>query len=235
MKIIWRGESFVEIKGKKEELFDSTNEEKNIVTDPFKGAKLVSPKGKSDIILFSNSKFKKQWNENYSQASNKRIFKDSPFLISAPGEYEIGGIEIKGVFSLKGKEENQSSPSQISNIFVIKMQEMKIAFLNEFFKSALEGGKMNNIMGSSIMLVNINGKEGKLSKSAVDIINQVEPKIVIPIFGGSGISEHHFSSQKSQLLESLGKEEAIEDEAFKAKPEEMERREGTEVVSLKKV
>ncbi|MCB9803150.1 MBL fold metallo-hydrolase [Candidatus Nomurabacteria bacterium] len=114
-------------------------------------------KVKSDLALFSNPK---------EFMANK--ISEQSFVIDAPGEYEV-----KEVF-VYGRQVNGSV------IYLLTFEDVKIAFLGEFGHEALTDKDLELVEGADVLILPVGGGDLTNAKEAVKIINQVEPRIVIP-------------------------------------------------------
>ncbi len=100
MQILWKGQSCFQIiasKGKQEQI--------KIVIDPFDeslGLKLGLLE--ADILLMTH--------DHYDH-SNEKAVKGTPFVIGNPGEYDVQGVSIQGIFSyhdnVQGKERGSNT------------------------------------------------------------------------------------------------------------------------------
>jgi len=179
MEIVWHGLSFLEIKGKED------GWKRTIAINPFdKNINLKPLKIKADIVVSSSSLL---------DSLNKRIIKNiasdrrsdsktaivKPFLIDGPGEYEIKGIKIKGTsvpyIKSKGKKEHRNT------IFKIELEKIKICYLDNFNEGQIPSSVLESIMGIDILIISIGGNLTISGQEAAKIVNQVEPKIVIPM------------------------------------------------------
>lgn len=182
MEIIWHGLSFIEIKSKEKET-------KTIIAiNPINDS--VRPKTlriKSDIIIFSSPSIPS------IVSPQKRPIKDvildsknsssaqltTPFLIDGPGEYEIKGIKIKGIPIAYDKPEEEKIRE--NTIFKIEIEKIKMCHLGEISKAPLGTDILENILGVDILFVPIGGNTVLAPEEAMEIVTQVEPKLVIPI------------------------------------------------------
>jgi len=155
MQIYWYGQSFFKIEGKNVA----------ITTDPFtKDIGLRAPKSKTDITLISHD-------FDYLDKSN-----GEGFLINSPGEYEVKEVYIKGINS-KNKKEDQNI------IYLINIDDMKIAFLGGFGEKELSEKELDSFGDVDILILPIGNEDLVLDyKEAVHVINQIEPKIIIPMY-----------------------------------------------------
>lgn len=182
MKIIWHGQSLFEIIVPARQ-----GEETKIVIDPFDesyGLKL--PKLQADILLVSHE---------HKDHSNVSGVSGDYFLIEDPGEYEIKGVYVKGIpafhdFS-SGKERGKIT------MFKILAEEIKICHLSDLGQKELTEQQLDEIGEVDILLIPVGGNYTIAAKEASTIINQIEPKIVIPM---------HYQIPKLKLkLEELDK------------------------------
>jgi len=86
------------------------------------------------------------------------IGRPSPFIVPGPGEYEISEVFILG---RKWKK---------SLVYIIRSEEIQLAFLGDF-QGKLTDDQLEEINGVNILLV---------SPKATEVVDQIEPKIVIP-------------------------------------------------------
>lgn len=120
-------------------------------------------KVKSDLALFTNPQY----------LSTNKVSEQS-FVIDSPGEYEVKDVFVYGK-QLDG-----------SNIYLISFEDVKIAFLGEFGHQSLSTKDLELIEGADVLILPVGGGDLTTAKEAVKIINQVEPRIVIPsAFAGS--------------------------------------------------
>ena len=132
-----------------------------IITDPY-GLKIGSklPKIKADIVTISHE------NPDYDYSGSAT---NKPFVIRAPGEYEVQGISVFGI------------PSFHKNtIYLIEAERAKLCHLGGL-DNQLEEKILNKINSPDILFVPIGGSDTIGPKEAIKVIRQIEPKIVIPM------------------------------------------------------
>ena len=135
-----------------------------LVTDPFSsslGIKL--PQIIADVVLFSGKEA-----QGDSSLITKAVGRENPFLIKEPGEYEIGGSFVLGIQAGKN-----------NNIFVITVDGLRLAFLGGLTEN-LSDKQLEEIDGVDILFLPVGGKTLN-SKKAIDLIGQIDPKIIIPM------------------------------------------------------
>jgi len=138
-----------------ESCFKIQNSDKTILIDPEapRKAGLRGPNFKSDILLLSSKDDEKEIEK-----------KQASFLIAGPGEYEIKGVFIESIPA--GKEKKQTV------IYRIIFEDVSFGFLGAGV-DCLEDEQIEKIGVIDVLFVPV-------SEGAEEIINSIEPKIVIP-------------------------------------------------------
>ncbi len=162
MHIIWHGQNCFQIITQK-----IKDGQVNIVIDPFsKEIGLKPPSLSADILLIS-----------HNQHHNLKSIKGNPFLISGPGEYEVKRVFIQGIPS----KELSDKQSERNTIYTIESEEIRICYLGNLKQKELNKNQLEEIGEVDILIIPIGGTDTINSKQASEIINQIEPKIVIPM------------------------------------------------------
>lgn len=166
MKITWHGQSCFKL------LVKSNNGDKiTILIDPFdKDTGLTPPRGGADIVLITH---------DHHDHNNLKTVSGNPFVINGPGEYDIKGIYIKGIYSYH--DNNKGLDRGINTIYVIESEEMEICHLGDLGQKELVDTQLDKMGEVDILMVPIGGTYTIDSEEAVKIINQIEPTIVIPM------------------------------------------------------
>lgn len=139
-----------------------------ILTDPFDGETgLTPPRFKADIILKTFISIPIV-NQLINQSANQ--------LILGPGEYNIKNITITG-FSLS----KESSEKFLKTVYLLELEDVKLCFLGHL-SEAPEPAILEHLEEIDILFVPAGGPPFLNQKSAVKIIKQLQPKIVIPCF-----------------------------------------------------
>lgn len=146
---------------------------------------------------------------------------DKVFQITGPGEYEFKGIYIKGIMV-----------SSKNTIYVIDWEGMKLAHMGKFVEKELKSEIQEQIGTPDILFIPVGGPasakapagEGETidAEKAVKIINQIEPRIVIPM---------HYK-KPDEFLKEIG-EKVSPEEKLTIKKKDLPAAEDTKVVVLK--
>jgi len=161
MEIIWHGHSFFEIQSKKAK----------IAIDPFDEKIGILPKKvKADILLISH--------DHYDH-NNKKIILGDYFLIDGPGEYEVKGVFIEGIDSFHddkgGKERGKNT------IYKIEIEGFKICHFGDFGQKELSENQKEKLEDLDVLMIPVGGVYTISAKEAVKIVQELEPKLVIPM------------------------------------------------------
>ena len=164
MDIFWHGQSCFEIR-----IPSNQAEKKIIVIDPLsESAGLKLPSLVADILLVSH---------NGSSHNDIKTIKGEPFLIDGPGEYEIGGVFVRGIPSIY--DSSAGKESKKITIYNIETKGIKLCHLGDLSQKELDSKQLETIGEVDILMVPIGGGEIMDSKTAQKVVNQIEPKIII--------------------------------------------------------
>ena len=132
-----------------------------LATDPFsKDSGLVPPRFQADVVLSTQAS---------PFHANTETLTGSPFIITTPGEYEIKGISIEGV------------PVN-SAAYVFEWDGIRFCHLGALSKKSFTE-EIKEVIGTpDVLFVPVGGGESLDAEEAVDTINQIEPRIVIPMY-----------------------------------------------------
>jgi L-ascorbate metabolism protein UlaG (beta-lactamase superfamily) len=144
--------------------------EATVVIDPFeKKLGLTPPRFKANIALVSHN----HYDHNYTDP-----FRDA-FLINEPGEYEIQGFFIKGIKSFHDNKEGKERGSNI--IFKLEAEGIKLVHLGDLGQKELTSSQVEELGEVDVLLIPVGGKYTIGPDEAQHIINQIEPRIIIPM------------------------------------------------------
>lgn len=164
MIIQWIGQSCFKIQSK------NNGSEVTIVTDPYDektGPKM--PKIQADIVTISH---------DHHDHNNLDAIKGEPFIVNTPGEYETKEILIYGIPSQHDDKKGEGRGNNI--IYKIVSEELHIAHLGDL-GHILNDEQLEKIGNVDILMIPIGGNYTIDSKKAIEIISQIEPRIVIPM------------------------------------------------------
>lgn len=125
--------------------------------EPFlKESGLIPPRFEAQIVI------SKEPHPNYPE--------NLVFNIEGPGEYEFKGIYIKGIWV---------NPK--NTIYVIDLEGIKLTHMGKFNEKELNSEIQEQIGTPDILFIPVGGGDVIDEEKAIKIINQIEPRIVIPM------------------------------------------------------
>jgi len=102
-----------------------------------------------------------------------------PFVISAPGEYEISSVNIVGIGSFHDEHEGKEQGKNI--IYQAIVDEVNIVHLGDLGQKKLTQAQVEEISACDVLLIPVGGVYTINAKDAPDIIAQLEPRIIVPM------------------------------------------------------
>lgn len=155
MVLTWQGDSFFKIQTKDTLIFTNPTE---------KGLKRF----RFDILV--NSQFK-----------NYKDIKDKVFIVNSPGEYDIKNVFIKGILLENSSIGNYNKKEDLV-IYNIDVEDIRICHLFNLKRENLTNSELDLIGSVDILIIPVGDKTVLGAKSAYDLVNKIEPKIIIPIY-----------------------------------------------------
>lgn len=194
MIITWLGQSAFKLQDK------IGSDGVTVVTDPYgKECGLKMPNFEADIITVSH---------NHDDHNNVEALRGTPFIIDCAGEYDTKGILIEGIDSYHDEEEGKLRGGNI--IYRIEIDDISIVHLGDL-GHVLSNEQLEKLVGVDILLIPVGGKHTLDAKKAVEVISQVEPRIVIPMhYKIEGLAYDDFDSIE-KFVKELGIEASSEE------------------------
>jgi L-ascorbate metabolism protein UlaG (beta-lactamase superfamily) len=142
-----------------------------VTTDPFDSdfTGLKMPSFEADIVTISH---------DHKDHNNVKAIRKEPFIIDSAGEYEYKGVYIEGVDSWHDDEQGKQRGSNI--IYRISFEDLVVTHLGDL-GHALDAKQIEILDGTDILLIPVGGHFVLDAKKAVEVINQLEPRIIIPM------------------------------------------------------
>ena len=155
-----------------------------VVTDPYDHAAIgyAELSLKADIITISH---------DAPGHNNIKVVKSSKWQIDGPGEYEIGGVFLTAVPT--GKSATNGNGSNM--VFIFDYGGVTVGHLGDL--DSVPTRKEVDAFGKvDVLLIPVGGVKGLSAAKAAEVINLIEPGIVIPM---------HYNTPDSKIkLDSLG-------------------------------
>lgn len=120
-----------------------------------------------------------------------------PFIIKSPGEYEINNVFI---FGLPYWHTPDKSTWERNIIYMIRAEGITLVHLGNLKQKELAAQQLEYIENADILFIplSFNDQQGTTPKAAANIVNQIEPRIIIPI--------QYEDSGKTNLIQNFVKE-----------------------------
>lgn len=213
MKISYLGHSSFKI------ITDSTT----VVTDPFDPAKvgLPYPKVWADLVLSSHDHF----DHRYLEAIT-----GDPFVISAPGEYEVKGVRVRGFQTFHDAKEGAERGK--NTIYLLEAEGLSLCHLGDL-GHLLDEKIVEEFEDLDILLIPVGGGFTIGSSEAAKVVAQLGTKYVIPMhYRIEGMGESFKDLQPvSEFLEEMGVEQSEPKDELSVSAKNLP--EATEVVVLR--
>jgi len=141
-----------------------------LVTDPYdQKIGLKVPNFEADIVTISH--------DHYDH-NNVKALRGNPHVINMAGEYDIKGVSIAGIESYHDNE--KGGKRGVNIIYRFEVEGISISHLGDL-GHVLENKQLEVLAGTDILLIPVGGKYTLDAKKAVEVISQVEPRIIIPM------------------------------------------------------
>jgi len=161
MEIVWYGQSCFRIRGRG----------CSLVTDPYPpelGATL--PKLTTSMVAISRD------DANHSYV---RALRGKPYVVAGPGEYEVAGIFVQGV-PMKRSGGTKDSPGVRITSYVIELEGVTVCHLGQLDSMPTQE-QIELFNDVDILLVPVGGHGVLTGTRAAEVVNLIEPGIVIPM------------------------------------------------------
>lgn len=142
-----------------------------IAIDPFsREIGLTPPRFKTHVVLVTHDHF---------DHNNSETFPENPFVISGPGEYDVKGIYAHGIQTFHDK--NEGKERGVNTVYLITMEDIKICHMGDFGEKELRKETLEEIGDVDILMIPVGGNYTIDAEEAAGIINQIEPRVIIPM------------------------------------------------------
>jgi len=118
----------------------------------------------------------KKVDPNIVVLSHKSKLKENGYyLIKSPGEYEVKDVFVYGYQSASG----ESSDHQ-SDVYMFDVENIHLGFIDTNVKK-MKSGVLDEMGIVNVLFVSISDKSEMKVKDLVELVNKIEPQIVIPM------------------------------------------------------
>ncbi len=142
----------------------------SVITDPFdKSLGLKVPNFEADIVTVSHDHF---------DHNNVSSLRGKPFVINSSGEYDTKGVMVQGVDSYHDEDQGANRGKNI--IYRIEIDNISVVHLGDL-GHVLDNKQLESLVGIDILMIPVGGTYTLNAKSAVSVVSQIEPRMVIPM------------------------------------------------------
>lgn len=163
MTIQWLGQTFIRL-----QLKSPQNGDSYLLIDPYqvKTVGLRQPKMEADLMLSTAGEFDK-----------KISLPNDTLIIRGPGEYETKQIFVYGQAEI-GKEDIPTGKT----IYMIEAESMTLVHLGNISQTELTDRQLGYMENADVLFVPVGGKDSLNAKQAAHIVQQVDPRVIVPIY-----------------------------------------------------
>ena len=164
MYITWLGQSCFKLQDK------IGSDGVMLVMDPYADEfGLKMPRFEADIVTVSH---------DHHDHNNLGAIRGNPYIINTAGEYEVKSVFIEGVEAWHDEKNGAKRGKNI--IYRVEMEDISVTHLGDL-GHVLETKQLEKLEGTDILLIPVGGKYTINAAKAVEVISQIEPRIVIPM------------------------------------------------------
>ncbi len=144
-----------------------------VLTDPFdRSVGLDLGRPTAHIVTVSHN------HPDHANVAAIRPVRDQVFLITGPGEYEVGGVLITGVRTYH--DTKKGAELGTNTVYVIHLDEVVFCHLGDLGHE-LTTQQLDEIGSVDVLFIPVGGGETIGPAVAASVISQIEPRIVVPM------------------------------------------------------
>ncbi len=167
MDIFWNGHACFRLRGR----------ETTVVTDPYDRSTGFPPlKLNADVVTISHQ------HPHHAFMDGLTAAKDRVRVVDGPGEYEMAGSLIEGVATYRDKQKGKTLGRNTA--FVIHLDDVSICHLGALAHT-LSSSQIESMKDADVLLIPVGGGTALDAAAAAEVVSQLEPRIVIPMYYGT--------------------------------------------------
>ena len=187
--------------------FKIITKEATVITDPFdKESGLIPPRGNAEIIILGEKE-----NKLYNAISG---ISGEPFMVTDPGEYDIKGVTLTGI---PLKQDSTASGDRYVTTYLMESEDITILNLTHIREFNMKQDDLEGLGEIDILILPVGGNSVMTAKDAAKVVNEIEPKIVIPSHYQTDGLKLPYESIDNFIKEMGGKSENMEKLILKKK------------------
>lgn len=167
MDITWHGHSCFRLRGR----------EVAVVTDPYDRSTRFPPlRLTADVVTVSHPHPHHDFVDAVQRQNGR------PRRLDGPGEYEIGGAMISGVATYRDKQRGKQHGKNTA--FLFSFDDLTVCHLGDLGHT-LSPEQIEALKDADVLLIPVGGHCTIDAVEAVEVVSQLEPKLVIPMHFGT--------------------------------------------------
>ena len=193
-----------------------------LAVDPYsRDIGLTPPRFKSDVLLVTHQ---------HPDHNNVDSIPEGAFLIEGPGEYEVKGVTVNGIPTFH--DNSQGKERGINTAYLIEMEGIRLVHLGDYGETKPRPETIEAFGEVDILFVPVGGVYTINAAEAAEVVNTIEPKIVIPMhYGIPGLKVK--LEPVETFLKEMGVKNAVPEDRLTIKKKELAEDQSTRVVALK--
>lgn len=189
MDITWYGHACFRLRGR----------EGTVVTDPFdKSVGYSLPRITANIVTISH---------DHPGHNNARAVKGNPYVIAGPGEYEVHGIFVFGIPTFHDKRQGRDRGANV--VYLIEMEGLTVCHLGDLGHVPTQS-QAEALSEVDVLLIPVGGASTLSAAAAAEVINLIEPRLIIPMHYKTRATKMRLASVNKFLREMGVKKSAPE-------------------------
>jgi L-ascorbate metabolism protein UlaG (beta-lactamase superfamily) len=167
LDIVWNGHACFRLRGR----------ETTVVTDPYDRSIGFPPlKLTADVVTISHAHPHHAYVEAVQPAGSKVR------TVDGPGEYEMAGTLIEGVATFRDKQRGKELGKNTA--FLIHVDDVSVCHLGALAHT-LSSAQIEALKDADVLLLPVGGGTALDASAAAEVVSQLEPRIVIPMYYGT--------------------------------------------------
>ena len=160
MEIVWYGHACFRLRGRGSA----------VVADPFHSSLGYElPRFTGTVVTVSR---------NHPYHNEVRAVRGGPYVISGPGDYEVGGVFISGVRT--NSNPKAAAPEELNAAYLIELEDVVICHLGNAL-DVLTQQQAEDLGPIDVLLLPVGGKSALAPARAAEVVGLIEPGIVVPM------------------------------------------------------
>lgn len=148
-----------------------------IITDPYGRTYGDIGKPTAQIVTVSHH------HPDHDNSAAVRPVREQVVVLDGPGEYEVGGVLINGVQTYHDKQHGAEKGR--NTVYVIHLDDVTFCHLGDLGHS-LTKSQIEELGVVDVLFVPVGGGETISPTEAIELISEIEPRMVIPMHYATG-------------------------------------------------